>query len=205
MAEPGQKFSNNVFINCPFDADYWPIFEAIVFTIIDAGFVPRCALEESDSGEVRVRRIERIIATSRYSVHDISRVELSPDFPRFNMPFELGLDLGCRRYGTTAAKRKRCLILDSESYRYQQFLSDIAGQDIKAHANSPDTVIKIVRDWLRTTSKRTTVPGPQKIRQHFANFSAVLPDFCDNLDLDRNDIQFAEYVTMAEEWLRSAD
>ncbi len=181
------------------------MFEAIVFTTIDAGFVPRCALEEPDSGEVRIARIQRIIASSRYSLHDISRVELSPNFPRFNMPFELGLDLGCRRYGDSSMKRKRCLILDSEQFRYHEFLSDIAGQDIKAHQNSPHVVIKIVRDWLKAVSKRKTIPGPQRIRQHFANFSAVLPAFCDDLDLDRADIQFAEYVTMAEEWLRSSD
>ena len=185
--------------------NFWPLFEAIVFTTIDAGFVPRCALEEPDSGEVRVRRIQRIISSSRYSIHDISRVELSPKFPRFNMPFELGLDLGCRRFGGAPSKRKRCLILDTEQYRYQEFLSDIAGQDIKAHNDSPNEVVKLVRDWLKAVSKRISVPGPQRIRQHFADFSAVLPEFCDKLDLDRSDIQFAEYVTMAEEWLKSAD
>jgi hypothetical protein len=92
-------FSDCVFINCPFDRDYLSILEGLTFTIIDAGFAPRCALEDPDSGEVRLRRIQGIIETSRYSIHDISRVELSPTFPRFNMPFELGLDLGCRRYG----------------------------------------------------------------------------------------------------------
>lgn len=204
MTDSGLKFSDNVFINCPFDPDYWPVFEAVVFTIIDCGFVPRCALEEPDSGEARVRRIERIISSSRYSVHDISRVQLSPKYPRFNMPFELGLDMGCRRYGDSSMKRKRCLILDTEQYRYQEFLSDIAGQDIKAHRDSPDTAIKIVRDWLKAVSKRTSIPGPQRIRQRFANFSLVLPDFCDEQDLDRDDIQFIEYVTMVEEWLKSS-
>lgn len=205
MAAPGRDFSNNVFINCPFDADYWPMFEAMIFTIVDSGFIPRCALEEPDSGEARVRRLERIVESSRYSIHDISRVQLSPRYPRFNMPFELGLDLGCRRYGDAHLRRKRCLILDSERYRYQEFFSDIAGQDIKAHENDPDTVVKLVRDWLKAVSRRTTIPGPALIRRHFFNFTTVLPQFCDNLDLDRNEIQFAEYVTMAEEWLNSAD
>ena len=120
------------------------------------------------------------------------------------MPFELGLDLGCRRFGDSQQKRKRCLILDTEQYRYQEFFSDIAGQDIKAHKNAPDTIIGIVRNWLKAVSGRKTVPGPQRIRQHFRNFSNVLPEFCETLDLDRADIQFAEYVTMCEEWLNSA-
>ena len=205
MAESGPKFADSVFVNCPFDEDYWPLFEAVVFTIVDSGFVPRCALEEPDSGEARLRRIQKIIGGSRFSIHDISRVELSPVYPRFNMPFELGLDLGCRFYGDSVMKRKRCLILDREQYRYQEFISDIAGQDIKAHEYSPHVVIKLVRDWLKAVSKRKSVPGPQSIRRRFANFSAVLPEFCDGVDLDRDDIEFAEYVTLAEEWIKSAD
>lgn len=205
MPQTGSRFSDHVFINCPFDQDYWPLFEALVFTVVDSGFVPRCALEEPDSGEVRVRRIQGIISTSRYSIHDISRVELSPTYPRFNMPFELGLDLGCRRFGRGQVTRKRCLVLDKEQYRYQEFISDIAGQDIRAHGGSPDTLINVVRNWLKAVSGRKTIPGPQLIKKHFANFSEILPEYCDRLHLDRNDIQFVEYVTMAEEWIKSAE
>jgi hypothetical protein len=186
MVASESRFSDCVFINCPFDRNYLSIFEALTFTIIDTGFVPRCALDAPDSGAVRVGRIQQIIETSRYSIHDISRVELSPRFPRFNMPFELGLDLGCRRYGSGWARRKRCLVLDTEPYRYQQVLSDIAGQDIKAHSNSAHTVIKVVRDWLKAVSRRTTIPGPQIIRRHFAKFCDALPRLCDKDGLDRD-------------------
>jgi len=203
VAGRAPRFADAVFINCPFDRDYWPLFEALVFCVIDCGFVPRCALEEPDSGEARVRRIHRLVNASRYSIHDICRVELTPDLPRFNMPFELGLDLGCRAFGSPTAKRKRCLILDSEQFRYQRFLSDIAGQDIRAHSNSPEEVINVVRNWLRGTSGRRTIPGPVRIKERFARFSSILPDYCDRLGLDRNDIQFPEYVTMIEEWLKS--
>jgi hypothetical protein len=201
-SQPG--FSDCVFINCPFDRDYLAVFEAVTFTILDAGFVPRCALDEPDSGDARLRRIQRIIETSRYSMHDISRVELSPRFPRFNMPFELGLDLGCRRYGDAKVRRKRCLVLDSEPYRYQQVLSDIAGQDIKAHRNSANAVIKVVRDWLKAVSRRTTIPGPQAIRRRFASFCGALPRLCDEDGLDRSDLLFLDYVTLAQAWIKSA-
>ena len=176
-----------------------------MFCIVDSGFVPRCGLEEPDSGEARVRRIQHLIGTSLYSIHDLSRVELTPDLPRFNMPFELGLDLGCRTFGQRNARRKRCLILDSERRRYQRFrfLSDIAGQDIHAHSNSPDELITEVRNWLRSTSKRATIPGPKRIKERFARFSAVIPEYCEELGLDRHDIQFPEYVTLIEEWLKS--
>lgn len=202
MAQP--SFADSVFVNCPFDSDYWPLFEAGVFCIIDCGFVPRCALEEPDSGEVRVNRIRQLISSSQYSIHDISRVQLSSELPRFNMPFELGLDLGCRAFGRGRARRKRCLILDAEDYRYQKSLSDIAGQDIRSHGNSPERIIEVVRSWLRGASKRTTIPGASKIKERFARFSAVLPAYCDAQGLDRGDLQFSEYVTLIEEWLKSA-
>lgn len=117
-----------------------------------------------------MRRIHRLILGSRYSIHDISRVELTPKYPRFNMPFQLGLDLGCREFGSGSAKRKRCLIMDSEPYRFQEFLSDIAGQDIRPHRNSPDEVINLARNWLRSTSGRRSIPGPSLIKTHFKRF-----------------------------------
>ncbi len=55
------------------------------------------------------------------------------DLPRFNMPFELGLDLGCRDFGSLDLATKQCLILEREPYRYQLVLSDIAGNDVQAH------------------------------------------------------------------------
>ncbi len=197
-------FAASVFLNCPFDDGYAPLFEAMVFCVVDCGFVPRCALGEPDSGEARVRRIHELIETSRFSIHDLSRVELSPDLPRFNMPFELGLDLGCRAFGSGSAKQKRCLILDAEPYRYQQVLSDIAGQDVRAHRNTPEMLIGAVRNWFRSVSRRQTLPGPVRIRERFSLFSGALPSFCHRQGLDRHDLQFVEYVTLVEEWLRTA-
>ena len=47
------KYDKRVFINCPFDAQYKPLFEAIVFAIHACGLRPRCALEIDDASEVR--------------------------------------------------------------------------------------------------------------------------------------------------------
>ena len=63
---------NHVFINCPFDSVYKPIFDAIVFAIYDLGFVARSALEIDDGTEFRLAKIERIIEECRYGIHDIS-------------------------------------------------------------------------------------------------------------------------------------
>ena len=89
------------------------------------------------------------------SVQDISRTELNAaGLPRFNMPFELGLFLGAKRFGNAMQRRKTCLVLDREPYRYQAFLSDIAGQDIAAHGGEPVRAIGAVRDWLAAGGHR---------------------------------------------------
>jgi hypothetical protein len=41
-------YDQNVFINCPFDDEYHPIFQVLVFATFEGGFRPRCALEVQD-------------------------------------------------------------------------------------------------------------------------------------------------------------
>src|SRR5205085_10402919 len=129
---PRPEYNESVFINCPFDGEYKALFDAIVFAVNDCGFVPRCALEEDDGSQVRVQKIYEIIAACRLGIHDLSRTEVDETtrLPRFNMPLELGAFLGAKHFGNNRQKRKACLILDSEKYRYQKFISHIAGQDI---------------------------------------------------------------------------
>jgi hypothetical protein len=131
--------ARDVFINCPFDSSYRPLFQAITFSVLRSGFNPRCAAEVDDSAQIRLLKIQDIIAACRYGIHDISRTEVDgdPALPRFNMPLELGLFLGAKRYGTREQPQKRTLVLDTQPYRYQRFISDIAGQDIPAHGGDP--------------------------------------------------------------------
>jgi hypothetical protein len=46
-----------VFINCPFDASYRGIFDAVVFAVCLLGFEPHCALEEDTGTEERLAKI----------------------------------------------------------------------------------------------------------------------------------------------------
>jgi hypothetical protein len=138
----GDGYERNVFINCPFDSRYRPIFHALVFAVQDCGFFARSALEVEDGGEERIRKIKRIIRECQYGIHDISRVTLDSRsrLPRFNMPLEFGLFMGAQEYGDRRERRKRSLVLDRDRYRYQKFCSDIAGQDIRAHGNTIRTL-----------------------------------------------------------------
>jgi len=155
---PDADSARNVFINCPFDDKYRPLFHAAVFAIVDCGFVPRCALEVADGSEVRINKVCDLIAECRFGIHDLSRTELDArsKLPRFNMPLELGLFIGAKRFGGSSHHRKSCLILDTDPYRYQAFISDIAGQDIRPHGGDHRRLITAIRDWLRATSRRAT-------------------------------------------------
>ncbi|WP_233358346.1 hypothetical protein, partial [Vibrio cholerae] len=85
-------------------------------------------------------KINDIIFDCKYGFHDISKTELDlhNNLPRFNMPLELGLFLGCKRFASGRSKEKICIIFDKEKFRYQQFISDISGQDIKSHNGKPE-------------------------------------------------------------------
>jgi len=53
------QFDRNVFINCPFDAAYAPIFEAVVFAVYDAGFYARSPSNGSTPARSVSRRSSR--------------------------------------------------------------------------------------------------------------------------------------------------
>ncbi len=196
-------YNDNVFLNCPFDSAYKQLFDAMVFAIHDCGFIPRCALEEEDASQVRIDKIYTIIADCRYGIHDISRTELDETsrLPRFNMPLELGVFLGAKKFGIDEQKRKNCLILDKEPYRYQQFISDIAGQDIQAHNNNPEMIVTVVRNWLRTASKRETIPSGSIIWERYQEFMRDLPQLAQVLQLEIEELIFNDYTSVIKKWL----
>jgi len=197
---------SHVFINCPFDDGYLPIFNAIVFVIYDLGFVARCAREADDSGEVRLLKIERIIEQCKFGVHDISEVSLDAvnKLPRFNMPLELGLFFGCKRFGGSKQSKKVCLVLDVEPYRYQKFISDIAGHDIRSHDGQPDKAITAVRNWLATASKRKQVPGGAEVARRYNRFCNDLPRLCKEADLEPHAMTFSDLSNMIVGWLKTS-
>jgi hypothetical protein len=196
------EYEKNVFINCPFDAEYTPIFEAIVFIIQACGFRPMCARSRLNSGEVRLQKIVEIIGDCRYSIHDLSRTELdrSTALPRFNMPLELGIDLGCRAFGN-GHEQKSFLIFDRDRFRFQTYISDIAGQDIANHEDDPNRAIGRVRDWLRTEAGLTALPGAKAMQLKYANFRKALPSICEDFDLDIFALTFADFLFVVGVWL----
>lgn len=199
------SFENNVFINCPFDEDYYSLLRPLLFTIVYFGYNPKIATERADSGEARLSKICEFIDDSKYSVHDISRIKSSEadEFARMNMPFELGLDMGARFFGNKNHNSKRTLVLEEKPYRYQIAISDFSGSDIEFHDNEPIKLIRVIRNWFL---KSTEVNRPDSPTIIWYSFNDFMSDFYDKrlsegfTDEDLNMMSEPELIDYMEEW-----
>jgi len=204
--EDPSDFESNVFINCPFDEDYYPLLRPLLFAVIDLGFKPRIASERSDSLESRIDKISALIRDSKYSIHDLSRLKAANagEFYRMNMPFELGVEYGSRLFGPSFMGEKRCLILEKQRYDFMKALSDLSGFDVKNHANEPDEVVRAVRDWFVETVELRGIASPTVIWYRFTDFAS---DFYDArlaegfTDEDLNMMPVPEYMDFIREWV----
>ncbi|HXB96347.1 MAG TPA: hypothetical protein VNU70_14345 [Puia sp.] len=198
MQEAG--YNDSVFINCPFDDSYIPIFRAIIYAIYRCGFFPQTAMDEDDGSTNRLDKIIRKIKNCRYGIHDLSRIELNEDgYPRFNMPFELGIFFGAKYLGEKVQKGKNALVFERKKYTYQKYISDLNGVDTKAHQNKPAIAIEKVRDWLRTASSRKTIPGYKIIEVDYKEFNKKLPTLVRRFGFRMNNLPFTDFRTIVEE------
>jgi hypothetical protein len=103
----------------------------------------------------RLETIIDLIEKSTYSIHDLSRVELSGGLPRFNMPLELGLAL-YRSKATNGAHRVH--VFDEKPYQAQRSTSDVNGLDPQIHHGKPKDLMIGLRNLFHQSSDVTTVP-----------------------------------------------
>lgn len=195
--------AKKVFINCPFDNTYFPLLKPLLFALIYMGLKPQIS-ETSDSGEVRLHKIKMLMLESKYSIHDLSRMEPMKDIdlPRFNMPFECGIDFGIK-LTNPSKKEKKFLILEKEQYRYQKVISDISGNDIKAHKNDPEQIIKVVRDWFKSTN--ILIPRHKEIWLAYAEFEFDYEEILNSEGYDPKDINsltFSDIIENMTVWVR---
>ena len=181
--------------------------DALTFAVFACHLRPRCALEVYDGATTRIDRIVELIRDCRWGIHDISRTELSPEhgLPRFNMPLELGLFLGAHRFGSGEQREKNRLVLDSEPFRFQRFISDISGQDIVTHNNNPEGVIVAVRNWISGAlgMQADALAGGATIAARFAKFQIELPALCARLHRDPNALTYRDYCKAVTDWLEA--
>lgn len=205
MAVKPGPVQNTVFINCPFDNAYKPIFDALIFATLDLGFVARHALVDN-STPMRLDRIVTEIVNAEYSVHDISRIQTSgpASLPRFNMPFEAGIAYCAQKMSPIG--HRHFLLLDATPYQYQASMSDVAGLDPKIHNDDPQDAINAIRHFLVTKSGIQNLPGAVHIGARHALFKANLPSLLPKIKVTQAEIDSFEYLNdlqfLMTEWMQ---
>jgi hypothetical protein len=202
------SYSKSIFINCPFDAKYKRLLHPLLFVCIYIGLEPKLS-NLNDSGSIRILNILKLIKGCKYSIHDLCRMKSSKanQLARFNMPFELGLDLGVRSNARDKLKTKKCLVIDEEKYRYHSALSDLSGSDIASYGkkNQPEKLIKIIRDWL-TNVLHPEQPPASMIYLEYTEFVSDLQIQLENVGFTKTDISNlsnAEYIHYCSKWVEN--
>jgi hypothetical protein len=173
------SYERSVFLNCPFDDLFAPLFHAAVLTIAALGFTPRCARESEGEADPRIDRISRGLRESKYSIHDLSRFQLEgPDnLPRFNMPLELGMALSLRYLGRDSGAPHNWVALVPAGFVHQRFISDLAGFDPPSHDQTAASVIRAISGWLTIQPDYSPPsPSPRLILEAYPRLEAMLED-----------------------------
>ncbi|HMT35801.1 MAG TPA: hypothetical protein PKC41_08075 [Chitinophagaceae bacterium] len=176
----------------------------MVFTLLYLELEPFLS-QTISSSNIRINQIKQYIRSCKFGIHDLSRNKAMKDgeLPRFNMPYELGLDIGASEYGNKTLRKKKILIIDTERYHYQKVLSDIAGQDISNHNDDPKMLVKKVRNWISTSTASIAIAPHSEIWAAFNQFtddltSTLLPDYTPE---DIDEMTIGDYIKFAKDWL----
>lgn len=158
-----------VFLNVPYDERFENLLLAYIAGISAFGFAPRATLEIPFS-QRRLERILSLIASSQYSVHDLSRVQLdrrTPRTPRFNMPFELGLTVGIGQRGW--------IVCESVPHRIKKSLSDLDGTDVYIHGGTVRGIFReLCNAFVRNRRQPSVVEMMQIYRILRSNLAGIL-------------------------------
>jgi len=197
------SFEKNVFINCPFDKDYIFLMRTLTFTLQYLDFSPFVS-QTISSSTIRVNQIKEHIRSCKYSIHDLSRSRpmKKGELPRFNMPYELGLDLGACEFGGKILSTKKTLILETRRFHYQQVLSDISGQDIENHDDDPKTMLTKVRNWISSNSTSVIVGQSQiwiALNQFNSDLTTSLSSTYSTKDI--NEMPIGDYMKFTSDWI----
>ncbi len=162
---------DRVFLNIPYDRQFKSLYIAYVVGLTELGLQPTATLA-IPGGEARLDRIFELIQTCRYSVHDLSRVQLSrtpPATPRFNMPFELGMAVA---WAKLHPERHTYIVSESVNRRAQKSLSDMAGADFNIHGGTPRGVMRELCNAFVRQRQRPTVP---QMMRRYEMVSSLVP------------------------------
>jgi hypothetical protein len=151
-----------VFLNIPYDREFEHLYVAYIVALNALDLRPKTTLG-IPSGERRLDRILTLIATCKYSVHDLSRVQLdrtAPRTPRFNMPFELGLAVA---WSTMNPDRHNWIVCETQERRLLKSLSDINGTDPHIHQGTVKGLMREMCNAFVAAGRQPNVPQMMKM------------------------------------------
>lgn len=163
-AKPPESDSRSVFLNIPYDSRFKRLYVAYICGVTHLGLKPRATIE-IPGGRDRLGKILDLIRSCRYSIHDLSRVELDRNAPfstpRFNMPFELGLAVAASRIDLLP---DNWFVFETRHRRVSKSLSDLGGTDVNIHSG---TVAGVMRELgsafvRRSRGRLYSVPAMMK-------------------------------------------
>ena len=152
-----QRTRTEVFLNIPYDAKFENLYLSYICAICAFGMIPRVTLE-IPGGARRLDRIFSLIQSCKYSVHDLSRVQLErthPRTPRFNMPFELGLAVAWEKMRPGL---HIWFVMEAVNYRLAKSLSDLSGTDAYVHGGTIGGVFRELGNAFVRLGMQPSVP-----------------------------------------------
>ena len=138
---PPERSRRCVFLNIPYDDKFRRLYIAYVTGLVHLGLDPHATIE-IPGGKNRLDKIIDLIRGCRYSIHDLSRVELDrnpPRAPRFNMPFELGLAVASAKLSSSPHD---WFVFETIDRRVSKSLSDLSGTDANIHHGTVEGVMR---------------------------------------------------------------
>jgi len=152
--------SNTVFLNIPYDEKFRRLYLAYITGLIHLDLRPRATIE-IPGGRNRLDKIIELIRNCRYSIHDLSKVQLDrtpPATPRFNMPFELGLAVASAKLDSSPHD---WFVFESVHRRLSKSLSDLSGSDPNIHHGTVEGVMRELGNAFvrKSRDERYSVPA----------------------------------------------
>jgi hypothetical protein len=138
---------NGVFLNIPYDEEFLRLYIAYIVIACIVGLyqldlVPHLA-PEIPGGDRRLNKFIELTQSCSYSIHDLSRVELSrapTAVPRFNMPPELGMTISWQNLNPSL--HTWFVWEQSDPYPIQRSASDRNGTHAYIHNGTPEGVLR---------------------------------------------------------------
>lgn len=167
LAKQPEQSNNAVFLNIPYDDQFRRLYLAYITGLIHLGLDPRATLE-IPGGQDRLGKILELIRSCRYSIHDLSRVQLDrtqPATPRFNMPFELGLAVASAQIDSAPHD---WFVFETVHRRLAKSLSDLSGTDANIHQGTVSGVMRELCNAFVRQSPRNRASVPEMMRTYHA-------------------------------------